>query len=251
MITNRSLRFALCALLLLAPLATLAAQEMQDDMMMKDDGSFYVTAAYGAALPAERDIIDETLKSRAGVGTEIGFLGGQIGVGYAIAGFRPEISVGYRTASVDSITLKELIGSTAEAVLKDPNALFAKAKGSEQISGSVTSIDLAAGVYYDIDTGTEITPYIGVGGGMSQVTVKVKQTVDPRYPDHDDSLWALSFQAAAGIGYAVMEDLTVTLGYRLIGTLEGNFSEYDTSKRKTGMTLNHNVELGLRYSFSF
>ena len=48
-----------------------------------------------------------------------------------------------------------------------------------------------------------------------------------------------------------MEDLTVTLGYRLIGTLEGNFSEYDTSKRKTGMTLNHNVELGLRYSFSF
>ena len=46
-------------------------------------------------------------KSRAGVGTEIGFLGGQIGVGYAIAGFRPEISVGYRTASVDSITLKE------------------------------------------------------------------------------------------------------------------------------------------------
>ena len=35
------------------------------------------------------------------------------------------------------------------------------------------SIDLAAGVYYDIDTGTEITPYIGVGGGMSQVSVKV------------------------------------------------------------------------------
>ena len=52
MITNRSLRFALCALLLLAPLATLAAQEMQDDMM-KDDGSFYITGAYSAALPAE------------------------------------------------------------------------------------------------------------------------------------------------------------------------------------------------------
>ena len=122
----------------------------------------------------------------------------------------------------------------------------------EQISGSVTSIDLAASVYYDIDTGTEITPYIGVGGGMSHVTVNVKQTVtQPLYPDHEDYLWALSFQAAAGIGYAVMEDLTVTLGYRLIGTLEGNFSEYDTSKRKTGMTLNHNVELGLRYSFSF
>jgi opacity protein-like surface antigen len=196
----------------------------------------------------ERDLSDESTKSRAGVGTEIGFLGGQIGVGYAIAGFRPEISVGYRTASVDSITLKEA-PAISDAVLKGLNDQFAKA--GEQISGSVTSIDLAASVYYDIDTGTEITPYVGVGGGMSHVTVNVKQTVTALYPDHEDYLWALSFQAAAGIGYAVMEDLTVTLGYRLIGTLEGNFSEYDKSMRKTGMTLNHNVELGLRYSFSF
>jgi opacity protein-like surface antigen len=245
MIATRSLRFALCALLLLAPLATLAAQEMQDDMM-KDDGSFYISGAYSAALPAERDILGQSNTVAAGTG--IGFLGGQIGVGYAIAGFRPEISVGYRTASVDSITLKEA-PAISDAVLKGLNDQFAKA--GEQISGSVTSIDLAASVYYDIDTGTEITPYVGVGGGMSHVTVNVKQTVTALYPDHEDYLWALSFQAAAGIGYAVMEDLTVTLGYRLIGTLEGNFSEYDKSMRKTGMTLNHNVELGLRYSFSF
>ena len=48
-----------------------------------------------------------------------------------------------------------------------------------------------------------------------------------------------------------MEDLTLTLGYRLIGTLDRNFSKFETSKAKMGMTLNHNVELGLRYSFSF
>jgi opacity protein-like surface antigen len=42
---------------------------------------------------------------------------------------------------------------------------------------------------------------------------------------------ALAFQAAAGIGYAVMEDLTLTLGYRLIGTMEANFSKYDTTSR--------------------
>jgi opacity protein-like surface antigen len=179
--------------------------------------------------------------------------------------------VGYRTATVDSLTVKKYLGQTTDVALKPVNDALAKGGRSgdgrrwivlhqrrlqrrppgDQISGSVTSIDLAASVYYDIDTGTEITPYIGVGGGMSQVTVKVEQTVAPLVPDHDDSLWALSFQAAAGIGYAVMEDLTVTLGYRLIGTLEGNFSEYDKSMRKTGMTLNHNVELGLRYSFSF
>ncbi|MCY4374596.1 MAG: outer membrane beta-barrel protein [Spirochaetaceae bacterium] len=242
MITNRSLRFAFCALLLLAPLATLSAQEM-DDMMGSDEG-FYISAAYSAALPGERDVLDTA--NTVAVGTGIGFLGGQFGVGYAIAGFRPEVSVGYRTASVDSLKLKKLGGSTAEALLKPVNDMLA-ADGAE-ISGSISSLDVALSVYYDVDTGSAIAPYLGVGGGMSQVTVNAKQKVATEY-DHEDSLWALSFQAAAGIGYEVTEDLTVALGYRLIGTLEGNFSEYDTTKRKTGMTLNHNVELGLRYSF--
>ena len=244
MITNRSLRFAFCALLVLAPLAALSAQEM-DDMMGSDEG-FYISAAYSAALPGERVVMDGNLNSDAAIGTEFGFLGGQFGVGYAIAGFRPEVSVGYRTASVDSITLKKLFGQTADAVLKVQND--ALAGEAAKVSGSVSSIDVAANVYYDIDTGSEITPYIGVGGGMSQVTVDAKQELLPALV-LDDSLWALSFQVAAGIGYAFTEDLTVALGYRLISTQAGNLSKYETTKRKTAMTLNHNVELGLRYSF--
>ena len=243
MITNRSLLFAFCALLLLAPLATLSAQEM-DDMMGSDEG-FYISAAYSAALPGERDVLDTA--NTVAVGTGIGFLGGQFGVGYMIAGFRPEVSVGYRTASVDSLTVKMLAGSTDDpSIERDNDAL---AGDGADISGSISSLDVALSVYYDVDTGSAIAPYIGVGGGMSQVTVNAKQAVDESYDHDEDSLWALSFQAAAGIGYEVTEDLTVALGYRLIGTLEGNFSKYDTTKRKTGMTLNHNVELGLRYSF--
>ena len=36
---------------------------------------------------------------------------------------------------------------------------------------------------------------------------------------------ALAFQAAAGIGYAVTEDLTLTLGYRLTGTMDADFQK--------------------------
>ena len=244
MITNRSLRFALCACLLLAPLATLAAQEMHDDMMGNDEG-FYITAAYGVALPAEREILDAS--DTLGVGTQIGFLGGQIGVGYAIAGFRPEISFGYRTVSIESLKFKKIRGATADAVLKPFNDALAKEKS--KITGTVTSLDVAANVYYDIDTGTEITPYIGVGGGVSNVSFKFKETLTPREYEVEDSVMALAFQAAAGIGYAVMEDLTLALGYRLTGTAEAKFSKYDTSKSKMGLTLVHNVELGIRYSF--
>ena len=182
MITNRSLRFALCALLLLAPLATLAAQEMQDDMM-KDDGSFYVSAAYGVALPAEsRDRRRHWYRDRPrlpGRPDRRRLLD--------IRRFRPELSAGYRLA-----TIKDTDG-------KD----------------SVTSMDLIASVYYDVDTGSEITPYIGVGGGISNVTVK--------QDDDSKSVLALSFQGAAGIGYAITEDLTLTLGYRLTGAMDADF----------------------------
>ena len=236
MITNRSVRCALCALLLLAPLATLAAQKMDDDMM-KDDGSFYITAAYSVALPDERDILDQGDQSKTvAVGTGFGSLGGQVGVGYAIAGLRPEISFGYRTASIDSLKLKtDGAGEDAE---------FAS-------SGSVTSMDLAASVYYDIDPSPGgFAAYIGFGGGMSNVTLKVEQPVTSIEIDTtDDSVWALAFQAVAGISYAVTEDMSVTLGYRLTGTLESQFSKFDTSEEKMGMTLIRNVELGLRYSF--
>ena len=200
MMINRGLRFVLCACLLLAPLGILAAQDM-DDGMMKDDGSFSISAGYGVALPAER-----TIDGRP-VSTELGFVGGRFGVGYTIFGFRPELSVGYRMANIE-----------------------------DQDEQSVTSIDLIAGVYYDIDTGSEIVPYVGIGGGMSHVTVR---------EGNDKTVWAIAFQGAAGIGYALMDDLTLTLGYRLTGTLDAETDDGGTLKTALG----HNVELGIRYSF--
>ena len=193
-------RFALCAGLLLAPLGILAAQDMGDGTM-KDDGSFSISAAYGVALPAELKIDKRTIS------TDLGFVGGRFGVGYSISGFRPELSAGYRMATI-----------------------------KDQGDQSVTSIDVIASVYYDVDTGSAIMPYVGIGGGMSNVTVK---------EGNSKTVWALAFQGAAGIGYALMENLTLTLGYRLTGTLEAMFED----ESKLGMALGHNVELGIRYSF--
>ena len=203
MMITRSLRFALCACLLLAPLGILAAQDDMDGGVMQDDGSFSISAGYGVALPAERTIGDRTIS------TDLGFVGGRFGVGYTIFGFRPELSVGYRMANIE-----------------------------DQDEQSVTSIDLIAGVYYDIDTGSEIVPYIGIGGGMSHVTVK---------EGNSKTVWAIAFQGAAGIGYALTDDLTLTLGYRLTGTLDADFPKAEDGT--LDMALGHNLELGIRYSF--
>ena len=200
MTTARSLRFLLCACLLLASLGVLAAQDV-DDGTMEDDGSLSISAAYGVALPAVREIDDRRIS------TELGFVGGRFGVGYTIFGFRPELSVGYRTANIE-----------------------------DQNEQSVTSIDVIAGAYYDVDTGSEIVPYVGIGVGMSHVTVK---------EGNPETVWAIAFQGAAGIGYALMDDLILTLGYRLTGTLDAEIDDGDTLKTALG----HNVELGIRYSF--
>jgi len=197
MTTNRSLRFALCALLLLAPLATLAAQDADTG-----DGSFSVSAAYSLAIPGEVTIDGNTRS------TDLGFIGGRFGIGYSIFGFRPEVAAGYRMATI------------------------------EETEDSVTSLDVIASVYYDVDTGSEIVPYIGVGGGLSQVTVKEK--------GESKSVAAIAFQGAAGIGYAITEDLVVTLGYRLTGTMDADFPDGGGTLK---MTLGHNVELGIRFSF--
>jgi opacity protein-like surface antigen len=202
MITYRGFRFALCIFLLVAPLATVVAQ---GSGILKGDGLFYLSAAYGVALPGDRQINEDTMS------TELGIFGGRISVGYSILGFRPEVSAGYRMA-----TIKDSEGT-----------------------GSITTLDVIPSIYYDIDIGNASTLYVGFGGGMSQVIVK--------QPD-SKSVLALTIQGTAGIGYEVTEDLTLTLGYRLTGIMDAEFSEDhggDTLKRALG----HDVEIGIRYYF--
>ena len=206
--TNRSLRFALCAGLLLAPLATLSAQ----DMGMESEEGFYATINYGVAFPA-------TLKfGGKDVTTNLGFLGGRLGVGYAIFGFRPELSGGYRVANIKD-------GGT---------------------NHNVTSIDVIAGVYYDVATGTPITPYVGAGGGMSLITIRRGEAGTAADPT--PSAWAIAFQGAAGVGYDLTESLTATLGYRLTGTLKTGFGNRFDNK-ELELALGHTGEIGLRFRF--
>lgn len=210
--TNRGLRFALCAGLLLAPLATLPAQ----DMGMGGDDGFYASVNYGVTLPADLTFGKDAFK------TDIGFLGGRLSVGYAIFGFRPEISGGYRVATIQKDT--------------------ADSKGTGK-NLSVTSIDAIAGIYYDVDTGTPLTPYVGAGGGMSMITIRRGETANA------PSAWAIAFQGAAGVGYDLTDSLTATLGYRLTGTLETEFTLADKTKEKLKLALGHHGEVGLRFRF--
>lgn len=249
--THRRLRFALCALLVSAPLATLAA----DNHGMFSAGSFYASLNWDVAFSAQRELAGPTLEGSeteafiADVETGFGFLGAQIGVGYAISGFRPEVYGAYRRTPITGVTFKEIGGNKTEGVLTPANTRLKDVKWD---NSAVSSLDLGLGIHYDIDTGTPLLPYLGIAGGASNITLTVAE--EPRKLANaaglsfatSESAWAFGFQGDAGIGYAVTDDLVVTLGYRLTGTTE---TELPTSNTKLKLALIHNGELGLRYLF--
>ena len=251
--THRRLRFALCALLVSAPLTTLAA----DNHGMFSAGSFYASLNWDVAFSAQRDLalLDEDKKELAvtNIETGFGFLGAQIGVGYAISGFRPEVYGAYRRTPITGVTIKKI----GEAEVKADAGINTGLKTVEWGNSAISSLDLGLGVHYDIDTGTPLLPYLGIAGGASNITLTVAEESKAAITtatsnalvfefETSESAWAFGFQGDAGIGYAVTDDVVVTLGYRLTGTTE---VELPTSNTKLRLALVHNGELGLRYVF--
>ena len=241
-------RFALCALLLTAPLATVAAGGMMDA------GDFYASLNYDVAFPGERGITTGEGNDLREVNLEtgIGFLGAQLGVGYAISGFRPELYAAYRRAPLAGAMLKKR-GATNVVAADQANKDLDKF--TTWTGSTVSVLDLGFGVHYDIDTGTPIVPYLGVAGAASNLSLALGDAALAELEGtgelgddlaKTDSAWAFGFQGSAGIGYAVSDDLIISLGYRLTGATD---AELTTSKAKMKLALGHNGVLGLRYNF--
>lgn len=245
--THPRLRIALCALLLTVPFATVSAGGMFAA------GDFYTSLNYDVAFAGERGVTVGT--NEANLETDWGFLGAQLGIGFAISGFRPEFYGAYRRAPISGAALTKLSGKEIKADADENKALDKVTWGAS----SVSSLDLGLGVHYDIDTGTPFLPYLGVAGGASNVTVVLADeahgatisqgvTLGSLGFEKTDSAWALGFQGNAGIGYAASDDIVITLGYRLTGTTEAELAK-STAKPKLKLALVHNGEVGLRYIF--
>ena len=213
-------------------------------MMGSGDG-VYVAASYGLGVPGTVTLqqpLPGELQTDVDVGTDWGVLGGRLGVGYSISGFRPELAFGYRSASISDVTLTKLANVTSEEVLKPFNDALEKVDWEDS---SISSLEVVASIYYDIDTGTLVAPYVGAGAGAAQISVTLKQNTALAQFEETESAWALAFQGAAGVGFHVLDGLTTSIGYRLTGTTEATFESDD----QIGLALGHHIELGIRYRF--
>lgn len=204
------------ALAVLLPASAMAATE-----------GFYVGGAAGVNWPRDAKFTDKTLEASglpASVKLEydVGAVG-SLAVGYATAfGVRAELEASYRWASkVDG----------------DNDA-------ANNWGGRARSLAFLGNVYYDIDTGTALTPYIGVGAGIAQVKATGNDNAGYSFSDTD---WTFAYQGIAGVSYSFTDNLAATLDYRYFDTVEPRFK--GPFGRVEGEYASHSILLGLRYSF--
>ena len=161
---------------------------------------------------------------------------------------RTELEFGWNDKAKDS---------KGEFVTKSGGAALPYDLGSK-----VTVFSTMINVYYDIDTGTKFTPYIGAGLGMAHLKDKatVSASLDSNSPfplsdteEENHLAWNLGF----GMNYALTDNLSLDLGYR--------YSDYGRIKKARKFTFSqprgtmsaaakvkvtaHEALLGLRYAF--
>ena len=126
---------------------------------------------------------------------------------------------------------------------------------------------LTANLWYDIDTGTVFSPFLGAGAGALFLFANEAEWLVSQGSaglQNYESLWAtgfaLTYHLGAGVGVEVGAGVAMSLGYRLSTTLESQLSDErtytvadgtDTFIRTyyTPTVLQHRLALGLSYRF--
>lgn len=148
-------------------------------------------------------------------------------IGYDYGDMRSEIEVAYRNSGVDG-------HKSNGASLNDPD-------------GQAESYAFMLNGYYDIPTGTVLTPYIGAGIGFARVDADSYDTAGTVFLDDGDTSFA--YQAIAGLDFAIDDKLSAYTEYKYFAvdnvsmkTVAGNDSDMDYD--------NHSFLLGLRYNLN-
>jgi opacity protein-like surface antigen len=108
--------------------------------------------------------------------------------------------------------------------------------------GDLSVLSGFANAYFDFDTQTPWTPYVGGGLGVANVSINDLSVVGSLPVDDDDTVFA--YQVKAGVGYRLSPTMDITAGYRFLGTDDITIESVDGDG-----PLIHNVEVGIRYHF--
>lgn len=173
---------------------------------------------------------DETIGGRFAVGFKVPLCGG------LAKSVRTEIEYGYNNYTSNSGSYSHNIGG------------FSILTGYK-IESKIQTVMWNS--YYDLDTGTKFTPYIGVGIGYANI--KEKAGVANQYDSQSakDSEDNFAWNISTGVSYEISSNMDAELGYRYTdyGSVKNSENRgYYSSNAKRDYD-SHEIMLGLRYNF--
>jgi outer membrane autotransporter protein len=92
--------------------------------------------------------------------------------------------------------------------------------------------------YFDINTSTDFTPYIGAGLGMVYRDANYTAPYGGVTHTEDDQSWNLAWTLGAGVAYHVTDTMALDLGYRYVDLGGSDHLDYTA----------HEIVLGVRFS---
>jgi outer membrane protein OmpA-like peptidoglycan-associated protein len=125
----------------------------------------------------------------------------------------------------------------------------ARGPGAGNAAGDFSSYNVMGNVYYDINTGTPFTPYIGGGAGVSFLYANdAGRIFSGTTLDGSDTQFA--YQAIGGISYRFNPNIALTAEYRYFATLDPKIDLVGRTENAKTEYHNHAVLLGVRYTFA-
>jgi len=166
---------------------------------------------------------------------------------YSQAVFGGALAAGYNLAPQHGIPVRTEIEFALRSQADDKKN-FAGGGRAKQTTNLST---LFFNAYFDFDTGTPVTPYVGGGLGMAfnNSEFKINEDVDRRKKSSHDTTFA--WNLGLGAAYAFTENVALDLGYRFVytGHREVKFRD-GTDRYKVGSAPHiHEFILGARFTF--
>ena len=157
----------------------------------------------------------------------------------------------YRKADLDSVNYERIsLGGGNYA----PDSLVSTINKSVEFSGSANQVSIGGSVYYDIDTGSDITPYVGAGIHYNHVTINdVNVSAGDLNARYNDDSGSLGYSLGVGVNYAVSDNVDVGVGYRYRQDFAGYEFEGTTDGKATTLDVDnfgsHSVMAGITVRF--
>ena len=156
---------------------------------------------------------------------DVGFVAGG-GLGYAFGPARIDVEFSYLSANFEFASEGD--------------------NGADTANDNFTALSLLGQAWYDIDLGSFLTPYIGVGAGATNLSVKLISDDEAWF---DGAGWGFAYQAGAGVAFRILAGFSLDVGYRFFGTLQTDVfdnADPDLSSLSPAV-MAHRIQLGLRF----